>query len=339
MDEWRPTVRPWRPELHNLSITDIRGFNPVAKARWGYFITGGLRAKELIQAGVTIAYTDADGDGYDETATITVSVSISNACEIALYYPVAGIIPSAGHDAWQIRPISVSITGGTATITAKREQFVLSQLQSDIIPPADDSHLRGVDGGVDANFLSTVDVYRLYNDPQQQVQFLWEPKGCVTCAGTGCTNCSYSVQLGCLMIRGDPRNSNIVYRPATWNTTDLDFDAAEWSVFREPDLIRLWYYAGWRDKNLTCPTVEMDSSYERAVAYYAAALLDRPICECNNVRAWVEQWRTDLAAQPSGGGRFQNGRNVLDNPFGTTRGAVFAWNRLDRAVHHSAVYS
>lgn len=340
IDEWNPTVRPWRPEFHNISVTDVRGFNPVAKTRWGYFVTGGFRAKELIQAGVSIVYSDNDGDGYDETATITVAVSITNECEIALYFPVTGPVINAADDRYQIRPINVSIAAGIATITCQRHQLVDPERQSDLVPPADDSHLRGVDGTVDANFSALMDVYRVYNDPQQQVQFLWEPKGCATCAGAGCTVCSYSVQMGCLLLRGDPRNSNIVYRPATWNSTTLDFDTARWSVQgREPDLIRTWYYAGWRDRTLECPTIQMDPFYERAVAYYAASLLDRPICECNNVRAWVEQWQTDLARQPSDGGTFQNTARTLDNPLGTTRGALFAWNRMDRAIHHAAVYA
>lgn len=340
VDEWNPTVRPWRPEFHNLSVTDIRGFNPVAKVRWGYFVTGGFRAKEIIQTGVGIVFSDNDGDSYEETATITVSVSITNECEIALYYPVGGPVVNAADDRYQIRPINVSITAGVATITCQRHQLVDAERQSDLIPPADDSHLRGVDGTIDANFLATIDVYRVSNDPQQQVQFLWEPKGCSSCSGTGCNICSYNVQLGCLLLRGDPRNSNIVYRPATWNTTTLEFDTAPWSVRgREPDLIRVWYYAGWRDRTLDCPTLVMDSFYERAVAYYAAGLLDRPICECNNVRAWIEQWQIDLARQPSGGGTYQNVEETLRNPLGTTRGAQYAWNRLDRAIHHSAVYA
>jgi hypothetical protein len=338
VDEWDPTVRPWRPELHNLSNTDLRGFGPVTSVDWGYFVTGGFRAKEVIEAGAAIVFSDNDNDGYSETATITVSVSITNECEVALYYPVGGPVINAGEDKWQIRPIDVFISAGVATITCARHQLVDADRQSDLIPPADDSHLRGVDGAVDANFLGTVDVYRVYNDPQQQVQLLWEPKGCSSCSGTGCAVCSYSVQMGCLLLRGVPRNSNIVYRPAVWNTTDLDFDTAAWSVKREPDLIRVWYYAGWRDRTLACPTLQMDPFYERAVAYYAAALLDRPICECNNIQSWIEQWRKDMASQPSGGGSFQNSPGVLNNQFGTTKGAVFAWNRLDRAIHKSAVF-
>ncbi len=338
IDEWNPTVRPNDPRFHNLSNTDLRGFGPVTKVRWGYFVTGGIRAKELSQAGVSIAYSDNDGDGYDETATITTAVTFTDPCEVALFYPVAGPVTDAGDDRWRIRPIRVSIAAGIATITCSTHQLVDAERQSALIPPADDSHLRGVDGSVAANFLANIDVYRGYNDPQQQVQFLWEPKGCTGCAGAGCNVCSYSVQNGCLLIRGDPRNSNIVYRPATWNQTDLDFDTAAWSVKREPDLVRVWYYAGWRDRSLGCPTYDMDPRYERAVAYYAAALLDRPICECNNVQAWVEQWRMDMAKNPSGGGTFQNSESVLRNPFGTTKGAVFAWNRLDRAIHHSAVF-
>lgn len=338
VDEWRPTERPWRPELHNLSITGLRGFNPTADAKWGYLISGGIRSKELVEADAVIAYSDDDGDGYEETATVTATVAFTDACEIALFFPDDGIVRDAGDDRWQIRPIEASINGvGLATIRFRREQAVLPELQNRVVPPADDSHQRGVDGSDDDNFLTGVDIYRVYNDPQLQVQMLWEPKGCVSCNGAGCTGCSYRVQLGCLMVREDPRNSIVVYRPANWNSDTLSFDNTAWSVGREPDLVRLWYYAGWRDKQLDCPTLEMDSWYQHAVAYYAAALLERSVCGCDNVKAYVDRWQTDLSRSPPDGGfRAISPRN-LDNPFGTRAGAIFAWNRLDQAIHGQAV--
>ena len=330
IDEWRPTVRPWRPELINYSNTDIRAYGQVAQADWGYLVSGGIRAKTVVSAGAGITYSDGDGDGYSETATVTVAgLTFTDPCEVAVYYPVGGPVLDAGDDEWRIRPISVSISAGTATIRFRREQVVQANLQTDLVPPTDDSHLRGVDGLVDANFLASIDVYRIYNDPQQQVQFLWEPKGCSTCGGTGCNVCSYSTQMGCLMLRGNPRQSIVVYNPATWNSTTLQFDSAALAVARQPDLVRLWYYGGWRDKSMSCPTLQMDRVYEQAVAYYAAAMLERPLCECNNIKAFVDHWQQDLSM--TGARKSQISSHDLMNPFGTQRGAIFAWNRLDRA--------
>jgi hypothetical protein len=216
-----------------------------------------------------------------------------------------------------------------AVVTFRREQAVLSSLYDDLVPDADDSHLRGVDGSVDANFLTEVDAYRVYNDPQTQATFLWEPLGigCGSCAGTGCGHCAYSIQGGCLMLRSEPRLSLVSYRPGTWDATNEEFTAEAYTENREPDIVRLYYYAGWRDRRLECPTVRMDPQWERVVAYYAASLLDRPICECNNVGAWVDHWQRDLAI--AGADEFLKVPDrMLDNPFGTRRGAIFAWQRV-----------
>lgn len=330
-DEWHETVRPMRKDLFNLTSTDIRSFAQAVKADWGHMVTGGVRANTLIDADAAIAYSDPDGDGYDEVATVTVTVaSGQDPCEIRIYFPVSdGMVGAAGaEDQWEIRPTSVSVVATLATITFRREQAVLPGLQLDVIPPSDDSHLRGVEGDADANFLTVVDVYRVYNDPQTQILMMWEGLGigCSSCNGTGCTQCEYSTQAGCFTARGDIKQSQIGYRPGTWNAATLLFDTAALAVARQPDIIRLWYYAGLREKSLACSTVEMSGEWARTVAYYAATLLDRQVCGCENFHQNIEYWQKDLAI------RGEEGLNVptraLDNPFGTRRGAVYAWKKV-----------
>jgi hypothetical protein len=332
-DEWHESIRPNLPELHNISVSDLRGYSQTVQAKHGHFLSGGIRASTLIEADTAVAYTDPDGDSYDEVATVTVTVDVGQSgCELRVYFPVSNtMVATGGEDQWEIKPISVSVSGTTATITFRREQAVLPQLQVDLVPPTDDSHLRGVDGADAANFLDEVDVYRVYNDPQTQATFLWEPFECDD-AALG----SYIAQTGFLMIRDDPRLSRVGYRAGTWDSATSAFVAVEWARQRSPDIVRLWYYAGLRTKNLDCPTVAMDPDWERTVAYFAAALLDRPICECNNVQAWVAHWQRDLAIAGE-----EEGLSIspadLDSEFGTRRGAVAAWRRVigeDGAVGH-----
>ena len=329
-DEWHETIRPMRRDLFNLTNTDIRGFAQMVKANWAHMITGGVRANELLEAGATITYTDPDGDGYNELATVTTTiVAGQNPCEIRIYFPVSnGMVLTGGEDQWEIRPIDVSIAGLTATIRFRREQAVLPERQLDVIPPSDDSHLRGVDGSEDANFLITVDVYRVYNDPQTQVLMMWEALGigCANCNGAGCSQCEYTTQTGCFTARGDIKQSLIGYRPGTWNATNLVFDSASLVVARQPDIVRLWYYSGFREKALACSTREMAGEWARTVAYYAAAILDRQVCACENIHSNMEYWQDDRAV------RGTEGLNIptsdLGNPFGTRRGAMYAWKRV-----------
>lgn len=324
-DEWHTAPRPWRPELFNVTMTDIRGFQQTVQADWGYFVTGGVRAKTAIQAGAAVVPTDPDGDGWQELATATVAVTAGqDPCEVRVYLP--------GHtadDAYELRPVTVSIVGLVATITFSRTMLVKPSLYDDLIPPADDSHWRGVDAAVGANFETTVDVYRVYNDPATQVTLLWETlNNACGCNTSGCAICQFNTQTGCLHPRGSPRQSVLAYTAGEWNVTDQAFDPLDLVECRSPDAVRLYYYAGWRDKRVVCPTIQLDPQWERVIAYYAAALLDRPICECNNVRAFIGHWQTDMAMVASREAKPRISGEDLANPLGTTRGALMAWKQI-----------
>lgn len=337
VDEWRPTIRPFIRDLVNLSGADIRGYKNTVEANWGYFISGGIQAKTLIEASSAIVYSDSDSDGYDETATVTVATTVTDKNEIAVYYP-----GHDGDDAWEIRPISVSISGGNATIVFRRELVVIeSKLNLFDITGAE------AVGETDADFLTTVDVYRRYNDPQTQVSFLWEPLAgayCASCSGSGCDSCAYATQTGCLVVRGDPRQSIIGFQPATWDSDTEIFTAAAWSVDRQPDIARMYYYAGWKDKRQSY-TSRLSPDWERTVAYMAACLIDRPPCDCC-ADLWRKQ-REDFAlvqGNPDEGTAIYRtptnaARNldILDNPFGSRRGEVNAWRKVKELKTFSAV--
>jgi hypothetical protein len=324
VDEWQPTQRPAKPELIHLGQGDIRGFGQVVKADWGWMISGGTQAKDLVEAGASIVYTDSDSDGYFETATVTVNVLFSSACELRVYCP--GHNGDAGYE---IRPVTVSIAGGVATVTFRREQAVDPILQETVLPLSEDSQWRGVNGSNDLNFLEDVDVYRVYNDPQLQVQLLWAPYAvsCANCEGGGCPTCAYTTQTGCLIPVGYPRQGVVTYRPADWNADTSEFDAREYVVGRQPDLVRLHYYAGHRMKAVDCPTIEMEGDFERWVTYLSIAYLDRPICGCNNVANFVDYWQQEMAQTGTEKG-IQISERDRDCPFGTTRGAIYVWRRL-----------
>lgn len=323
IDEWQPTARPNRRELFNLNNTGLRGFGQTAECNWHHLISGGIEAKEVISAGAAIAYTSTfPPDAYLDQAEVLVPTSVVDACEIAVYYPGHN-----GEEKWRIRPIDVTISNATATIHFRRElALVETQIES-----YDVENIRAAAGETDDNFLTQVDVYRRYNDPQSQVQLVWEPPPgiCDGCGGAGCAACQFSSQTGCLLLRSDPRLAQVVYKPASWNATSLDFDDAALAVGRQPDIVRLYYYAGFRDKALVCPVNDMSAEWTQAVAVYAAALLDRETCAPGD---FVERWQTDLAFTTGADqlASYSISRSDLDNPFGTRRGAVVAWKKVSR---------
>lgn len=326
-DEWNATIRPYRREAVNLSHTDIRGMGQMVPMHWGHMITGGIRQAVVILGDVPVTYTNTmPPAAYKNRATVTVTAPWAiNPCEVAVYYPAHG-----GDERYRIAPVTVTNVGLVYTISFSRDQA----LDIDHIETNDLVNTRAVDGLNDADFISTVDVMRVYNDPQQQATMLWEPPGgagwCGTCGGSGCATCGYSVQTACLLTRGDPRLGMVAAHPATWNETNLSFDHARMPVGRAPDLIRYWYYAGLRNQNAECPTLQMDEDWARIVAHLAASKLDRSPCACVSTR-W-EYWSADLAFT-HGATELQSytlSASDLGNPLGTRRGAVEAWRRLQR---------
>lgn len=298
---------------------------PTVQLDQAHFISGGIEAKTLIEAGTAVVYTDANGDGYPETATVTVALpaAVTDPAEVALYYP-----GESGADDWEIHPFrSITITAGVATIVLWRHQLPLPELMDALEPEA-------IDGDVDANFLAEVDCYRHWNDPQQQVQLIWHGGGgWCGCADGGCAACTVGAQWGCLSAT-DPRQSIVRYQPATWDADAEAFAAASWiGGWGAPHRIRAWYYAGYQAKGLRYPTLQMDGALARAVTYLSLTLLDRTICACNNVESLVKHWRDDMALNDSssvGSTSYQVAQRVLENPFGSTRGALFAWNLVSR---------
>ena len=327
VDERHETERPGFRELFSAGINPRwLGKSLVTsqgKYRHGYWLSGGVRAKSVIQAAAVIVRSDADGDGYQELCTVTVASTISTE-EVRVYF--AG---QSGADEWEIRPIKVVASGGNLVIT-----FGIWQVPNPALWLA--LNATGIDGDVALNFQTTVDVYRVYNDPSQQATLMWEPDPlgqCTVCGGTGCAVCAFAVQTACLHGR-DPRLGIVVYTPAEWSATDLTFSASDFSVCREPEHVRLWYYSGWRWEKASqsagkAATRDMEPYWENAVANLAAALLSRDVCACNNTSVYVDSLREDLARN----GRevsFQNAPDLLSNTFGTMRGAVYAWKRTQQ---------
>lgn len=325
VDEWRPIPQPAQPEYVRLRPALAQGRGVTIKGDWGYFIGGGIEAKALIEAAAAIVWTDEDNDGYFETGTVIVTTTVSDINEIGTYYPGRD-----AEDTWEIRPTNVTINLGTATIKFRRELAV----KSDIFESVEVISVSGLD---DTQFLDTVDIYRHYTDPSQQVTLLWEPfafGGC-GCQGGGCPRCAFSAGTGCLISHGDPRLSQILFTPANWNVDTLVFDATDWGLNRGPDMARLYYKSGWRDKRARYGNSRMAPEWERTITYMAAAMLDRPICDCM-ADQW-NRWRQDLtivdgSTDNNANPIFRQPTGALDNPFGTTRGEVNAWRQVRNKI-------
>lgn len=287
------------------------GYLKSIEALRGHLISGGIRAKTLIQAGAAVVRTDVDTDQYAETCTVTVPTTVTDINEIHAYYPA-----KSGSDGWEIRPIQVTISGGNAQIVFKAWQIVAAN-QLDALDA------QPLDAALAGSYETTVDIYRVYNDPSVQVQFLWENGG--TCGA--CCACQLGTQDGCFHLR-DPRIGFLVPAPGTWDASEQEFTATEWSACREPDQIRLYYYSGNRDNHLARPYADMSPYWEYVVAYYAASKIDRAVCGCSNVAEQIEKWRRDALFSSEAMGNMVTTPEFAANRLGTSMGALYAYRRI-----------
>lgn len=326
VDDRRAVTQPGIPEVINIGGRDGRGFAQSINPLSGHFISGGIEAKDVIELGATVVFSDEDGDGYFETATVTVATTVINTDEIAVYYPGEN-----ARDEWEVRPLDnpltnrrdVTIDAGVATIVMATHQLV----DPDLLEALD---ISSVDGNVLPNFLAVVDVYRHYNDPQQQATLLFSPHGGFCgCTGGTCPACEHSTQTACLLAESF-ENGIVRFSPAAFNSVTEEFDARSFVVGRAPNAIRLWYRAGFQNKSdrLVSPLIEMDDQFARAVAMHSINFITRPFCGCENVVNLTKHWGQDLflnlSTEPKNTS-YQLSDNILNNPFGMTRGAIEAW--------------
>lgn len=314
--------RPAVPELLAVTGRNARGLLNSVTTRYGKVISGGQRAKVGIET-VAVTRSDADGDGYSELCTITVGTSVTDPDELKVYLP-----GESGDDRYEVRPIEVDLDtdAASATITFKSWQIIKPELQEKINVG---ENANAIDAETAGNYETTVDVYRVYNDPQTQCNFIWEQGGYYgSCCGLStCPACQLSTQTGCFHTR-DQRLGIIVPAGGTWDSDNQQFTAQYWSACRAPDRVSVSYYAGNRDLSLSRPKSDMESFWEYAVAYYAASLLDKGGCDCSNAMDFLKSWQDDRAMATEQRS-YVLSPGQLNNKFGTTKGGLFVWNCIN----------
>lgn len=307
------------PLMTRFGMMNLRGTPISVVADNGMFLYGGRRATTLIEAGATVTYSDEDNDNYNETATVVVSTSLTDANEISVFYP--------GHNAdpaWEIRPIKLTIAADTVTITFRRELAVLEELTEKLTSV-------GINGDEDANFLTTVDVYRVWNDPQSQARVIWNAGSLpCTCIDNSCASCTVNIHSACLSSK-DRIRGVIGVMLADWDADNDRFIAGSGICPTvQPDAVDMWYRAGYVGRT-SRPIVEMDPVLSWCVSILAVTYLDRPICSCDTVRAYIQWWKEDLsaeAARQNTSSSYKVSDAMLNCPFGTTRGAIEVWKKL-----------
>jgi len=295
-------------------------------------ISPGRRSSSEIETDASVVYSDADSDGWNEIATITVSTDITDSSEIHVYH--AGTL---ANPSWEIRPIkSVSISGGIATIKFDAWNLIDPD-QHGAYPTT--GNLQSLDIESASTFVSTVDVYRVYNDTSQvSVEFLWEDQSysggaiviCPYCGGSGCSKCSLIEQDGCFSIR-DANRGVITPFPATYDSENEAWSQVAWLKGRDADQVRLYFQSGLigQDYLRGWSLNPLDKEMARAIAWLATARISRSPCSCANADSLFRDLRKDLTTSSRNefNIRFST-MDIFKSPFGFKMGEFRAWQYI-----------
>lgn len=352
-DEVRRYTRPHRPDWIGGTMRDVRGYRKGIKTRWGKLIEPGRRVAVHYTSPDTVigdlAYIDADGDGYIETARVRLLgiLDLFDLCDIKVYFSDWGAAPQQEIRPW--RYALVNHATGDLDLMYWAWQFILPGTIA-ALPTIDTP--TPVDFTDTPNLVTEVEVYQVYNDPtSQSAEFYWEPDVdlgvvliCPACQGDGCEVCSLTYQAGCCHV-ADVEGGILVPTPGTYDAADARWEYTEPTVNRDPDVVKMWYYAGDRSQRslATLPVDrsgqtryqhnacdELSTFWAETIAWIATARLRRTLCGCNNVKELVNELQTPVDRIPQAGDSFTVTEEDLQNPFGTKIGEVRAWRRLAR---------
>lgn len=252
-------------------------------AEWGYVIEAGVRGKTTISADEAVSHLT------DPAVIGPVATTVTDEDEIKVYYPASLV-----EDEIEIHPSDIDIVGGFVTIYVPRCRMVH--------PDEVDNARTGIDYTDLTNFLTVVDVARVYNDPSTQGELVY-PHGTTNCS------CGEETNDACIYVR----NSRIgaldlmraTYSGGAWTPTSR-------SCACTPTNVRVNYRAGMNP---------LTRQAEDAIIRLAHSKMPQEPCACDPV---VNIWARDRNIPEV------FSRERLNCPFGLADGAWMAWTFAQR---------
>lgn len=301
IDEVQQYPRPYNRELYAGGRTP-RGQLKSVQLNWHKVQGGGVLARSLINASTAVVLSDNDGDGVKETFTLTQATTVTDPNEIGVYFTTADRNSDPIDETWRVRPVRVTISGGNAVVTGHASLLV----KPDLTFRTDATAL---DVTVASNFVTALDVYRVYRDDDtstnKQGNAIWEL--------TPCVDPPCGVEYSALCIGA---------RMAEIGFVSVDYSINDTCRGTAPDRVSVNYLAGE-------PLMggQMNPVMADIVAHLATALLPVDKCGCERSDRIIAYWR-DVNPASGEGMRQQLIGSYRENPFGPQRGAMYSWNRI-----------
>jgi hypothetical protein len=266
------------PDSGDARYTDQQAAvgNPITTA-WGHVLQAGVMAESVIDDDATVDYTV-------EPAVIgPIATSVTDTAEVKVYFPDSDRI---------ITPSRVVISGGSLTIYVPRCRLVDPDLLSTITGSV------GVEYDDTDNFVTVVDVHRVYNDPSINAYLVREHSCDALCTAEGCAT---QTDAACMIIK-DPIIGIVRVHPATYSSG--------WTQIAPQycwNHVRLNYQAGLRTVN---------RQLENVLVRLAHSLMPEEPCGCEATqRLWMRDRKVSEVLS----------REMLNCPWGYSAGALFAW--------------
>lgn len=318
------------------------GQYPAVQTDEGWVQSLGTELLTLISANVTIAYTDKDGDGTDDTFTIgPIATSETDPLVFRVYNSAADRWDGSGvGEQWAISPIRVTLAGGFVTISGPAWLCAKPVLYERL-----NWTISGLEPDVPSNFVSTFDIYTSTTNtsgttnPTAEALLVWENSPWTWCCGPAPQSPTADPQaLAYGFARGGVRASRNAWTYevySVYNSTTQTWSAAWWLTCSPPSRIIVRYLAGLDvERNSYSPYYgQMKREYQTVVARLAAAQLTRPPAGCESAATReLAYWQLDTAQVRGNGNEiYSTTRRQLDNPIGSRRGEIAAWNFIQNA--------
>lgn len=252
---------------------DVQCYQNPVLTRWRHYITHGVRAEAVVSSGAAINYAT-------EPATAgPLAATIGDVSEIKVYYPGTRR---------EIQPIKKVYAGGLLTLYFPRCRLVANPNTIDT----------GIDYNVIGNFLTSVDIVRVYNDPSIAATLVADHL-----CGSGCSTqgCSEYTTTACILPI-DHRLGIVKVSPATYSSGAWSMSSSGQGGYMT---LRLNYLQGLS---------ETSALLKSAIIRLAHARMATEPCGCNITQ---RLWERDRKAPEI------LSRERLNCPFGVSEGA---WN-------------
>lgn len=349
--EYREVTVPW-PRYYDPSRSRWRGVD--ATGRWvapampfgcGQIQALGVEVLTLqgtVAAGVGLVFSDEDNDGLDDTFTATATVPTGTDPEtVGVYFVAADRLDGeAAGQQWRVRPVSVSITGTTATIIGRIWLLVRPILYEGVsVQPLDPT-----DTGVTGPYAQSLEVYTRATNidgntvATSQAKLIWETRPCHgwwCCCG--CQDTTYEpagsphdpAAIGVAIARAgirDARLGLVGIGSAVLNVTTGIWSSDCWGVCAEPDRVTVRLLAG---EPLESGNVAR--KWQTIVARLAMAEMARPLVACEAANRELFRWQLDVAlVDGHNEEKYQASDADLACPWGTRRGHIWAWRQVQQ---------